>query len=124
MTAVAWPSRMSTVSSTLCVWSGIWVPGANVVMPVVTVLPSAFHLPTNGSVETPVPRSKGSISDDRITMGALTSAAMGVYVTCHARGSPAEPGPGADRRLRADTRRAGGHPDRGSHGRPNVAGQD
>src|SRR5919206_3969108 len=85
MTAVAWPSRMSTVSSTLCVWSGIWVPGANVVMPVVTVLPSAFHLPTNGSVDTPVPRSKGSISAARSTIGGLVKASgMAGYLTWHA----------------------------------------
>ena len=45
-TAVASPSRTSTCSSTLWVCSGMAVPGPNTVIPVVTRLPSAFHLPT------------------------------------------------------------------------------
>src|SRR5919197_6034872 len=102
MTAVASPSRISTVSSTLCVCSGIWVPGAKVVMPVVTVLPSAFHLPTNGSVDTPVPLSNGSISAARSTIGGLGKASgMARYLTWHAS-RPRRAGPDdAAERVRA-----------------------
>jgi hypothetical protein len=44
------------------------VPGEKTVMPVVTLLVSQFHLPTNGTVTTPLPRSKRSISSGRRTI--------------------------------------------------------
>ena len=56
-TAVASPSSTITVSSTLWVCRGIWVPGPKIVMPVVTLFPCVLHLPISGRVLTPVPRS-------------------------------------------------------------------
>ena len=44
------------------------VPGVKTVMPVVTLLSAQFHLPTNGTVTTPLPRSKRSISSGRSTI--------------------------------------------------------
>src|SRR5947207_1729885 len=61
---------MSTVSSTLCVCSGMPVPGPNTVMPVVTLFSWAFHLPTRGMVLTPEPRSNASIRSGCSTIGA------------------------------------------------------
>ena len=53
------------------------VPGENTVMPVVTVFSAQFHLPTNGMVTTPLPRSKRSISSGRRTIDGGTGCRGG-----------------------------------------------
>ena len=67
---------MSTDSSTLWVCKGSPAPAGNSVIPVVSLFPSAFHLPTWGSVRTPAPRLTGSISACRSTSGASGVASI------------------------------------------------
>src|SRR5215218_1357930 len=96
-TAAASPSRTSTLSSTLWVCRGMAVPGSNTVIPVVTRLPSAFHLPTYGIVTTPAPRSNRSTCDARMTIGA--SAIGQLQRNPDLPGEPLQVGEGARRQV-------------------------
>ena len=49
-----------------------WVPAAKVVVPDVSRLSAQFQRPTNGTVTTPLPRSKRSISSGRSTIDGGT----------------------------------------------------